>query len=378
MKTLSTFFKSFSDGRFLALVRKEINQILRNKQLLILLIVPPTVQLLLYGFALNPDVHYLKLGVVDYANVSASRELVSALTENRIFVVASYPSTEQALSRQVETGKLTAGIVIPPEFRRDLSQGKTAEIQAFIDGVDANTAGIANGYINQIIQQYNATLSEAPAHPLVKPEVIFLYNQGLTSSWFFVPGVMGMVLTLIGSLVSAVTVVREKDTGTLEQLLMTPAEAWEILLAKVVPLFVLLMGDVFLALSLGRLVFGLPFRGNLLLFVMLSGLYLFVGIGVGIMLATISKSQQQVVLTAFFINLPMVQTSGAIAPIETMPMFFQVVSQLNPLRHYIAIVRGILLKGVGLEALWMHALALAAIAIVLLTVSVNKFRSQLS
>jgi ABC-2 type transport system permease protein len=126
------------------------------------------------------------------------------------------------------------------------------------------------------------------------------------------------------------------------------------------------------------LVFGLPFRGNLLLFVVLSGLYIFVGIGVGIMLATVSKSQQQVVLTAFFINLPMVQTSGAIAPIETMPTFFQVVSLLNPLRHYITIVRGILLKGVGLEALWMHALALAVIAIVLLTISVNQFRSQLS
>ena len=378
MKPFFNFLKGFFDSRFLALVRKEINQILRNKQLLILLIVPPTVQLLLYGFALNPDVHNLKLGVVDYANVSASRELVSALTENRIFVVESYPATEQELSRQVETGKLTAGIVIPPTFSRHLNQGKTAEIQAFIDGVDANTAGIASGYMTQILRQFNFSLAGTQPNPPVKPEVIFLYNPGLASSWFFVPGVMGLVLTLIGSLVSAVTVVREKDTGTLEQLLMTPAEAWEILLAKVVPLFVLLMGDVFLALSLGRLVFGLPFRGNLLLFVVLSGLYVFVGIGVGIMLATVSKSQQQVVLTAFFINLPMVQTSGAIAPIETMPTFFQVVSLLNPLRHYITIVRGILLKGVGLEALWMHALALAVIAIVLLTISVNQFRSQLS
>ncbi|XHX80362.1 MAG: ABC transporter permease [Stenomitos frigidus ULC029] len=378
MNPFSTFLKRFFDSRFLALVKKEVNQILRNKQLLILLVIPPTLQLLLYGFALNPDVHDLKLGVVDYANVSASRELVSALTANRIFVVEAYPATEQALSRQVETGKLTAGIVIPPTFRRSLSQGKTAEIQAFIDGVDANTAGIASGYMTQMLRQFNFSLSGIQANLPVKPEVIFLYNPGLTSSWFFVPGVMGLVLTLIGSLVSAVTVVREKDTGTLEQLLMTPAKAWEILLAKVVPLFVLLMGDVFLALSLGRLVFELPFRGSLLLFAVLSGLYVFVGIGVGIMLATISKSQQQVVLTAFFINLPMVQMSGAIAPIETMPTFFQVVSLLNPLRHYITIVRGILLKGVGLEALWMHALALAVIAIVLLTISVNQFRSQLS
>jgi ABC-2 type transport system permease protein len=173
-------------------------------------------------------------------------------------------------------------------------------------------------------------------------------------------------------------VVREKDTGTLEQLLMTPAAGWEILLSKVVPLFVLLMGDVLLALTIGRSVFGVPFRGSFLLFMGLSGLYVFVGIGVGIMLATICQSQQQVVLTTFFINLPMVQLSGAIAPIETMPHFFQVLSLLNPLRHYIAIIRGILLKGVGLEALWVHALVLGGFAFILLAISTNRFRHQLS
>jgi ABC-2 type transport system permease protein len=183
---------------------------------------------------------------------------------------------------------------------------------------------------------------------------------------------------LIGSIVSSVTVVREKDTGTLEQLLMTPAEPWEILLSKVVPLFILLMGDVFLALTIGRVVFGIPFQGSLPLFILLSGLYLFVGIGVGILLATICQSQQQVVLTTFFINLPMVQLSGAIAPIETMPTFFRYLSLLNPLRHYVTIMRGLLLKGVGLEALWMHALALVLFAITLLTISTRQFRKQLS
>ncbi len=378
MKPVLTFFKSFFDSRFWALVRKEINQILRNKQLIVLLVIPPTVQLLLYGFTLNPDVHYLKLGVVDYANVPASRELVAALTENKIFIVDAYPASDRELGRMVEEGKLTAGIIIPPDFSRELAEGKTAEVQVFIDGVDANTAGIANGYINQIIREYNRRLAIPVVTQPVKTQVVFLYNAGLTSSWFFVPGVMGMVLTLIASLVSAVTVVREKDTGTLEQLLMTPAEPWEILLAKIVPLFVLLLGDVFLALALARGIFGVPFRGNFLLFTALSGLYLFVGISVGIMLATISKSQQQVVLTAFFINLPMIQTSGAIAPIESMPKFFQIISLLNPLRHYIAIVRGILLKGVGLEVLWMNVLALTIFATVLMAISVNQFRRQLS
>jgi ABC-2 type transport system permease protein len=378
------FSRQFFASRFWALVRKEVNQILRNKQLLFLLIIPPTLQLLIYGFALNPDVHHLKLGIVDYARTADSRELVAAMTENQIFDAEATLFSESELAKQVEFGSLTVGIVIPPEFSRDLTAGKPADIQVVIDGVDANTAGIANGYISQIVQQFsqrhldqtNPAQVNADQMTPINTQVIFLYNPGLTSSWFFVPGVMGLVLTLIGSIVSSVTVVREKDTGTLEQLLMTPAEAWEILLAKVVPLFTLLMGDVLLALTIGRGIFNVPFRGSFLLFMGLSGLYVFVGIGVGIMLATICQSQQQVVLTTFFINLPMVQLSGAIAPIETMPKFFQYLSWGNPLRHYIAIVRGILLKGVGIEALWVHAIALACFAVVLLTISTHRFRNQ--
>jgi ABC-2 type transport system permease protein len=361
-----------------ALARKEIQQILRNKQLLILLTFPPTIQLLLYGFALNPDVHNISLGVVDYAHSLDSRDLLAAITENHIFDIKTFFGQESALQHSVETGAIAAGLIIPPDFSQLLARDQTASVQVFLDGVDANTAGIANGYLKQIFQQFNLQTMGSKITPPVETAVTFFYNPGLRSSWFFVPGVMGLVLTLIGSLVSAVTVVREKDTGTLEQLLMTPADAWEILLAKIVPLFLLLMGDVLLALSIGRFVFQLPFRGNFILFMALSSLYVFVGISVGILLATVSKSQQQVVLTAFFINLPMVQLSGAIAPIETMPPFFQTLSWLNPLRHYIAIVRGILLKGVGLESLWLHALALGIFAVVLLTVSVSLFRRQLT
>ncbi len=203
---------------------KEVNQILRNKQLLFLLIFPPTIQILIYGFALNPDVHHLKLGVVDYAQVSASRELVSVMTNNRVFDLKQVLLSEESLSEQVRLGKLTAGLVIPPEFNRDLAQEQPAEVQVFIDSVDANTAGIASGYVTQMVRQYSLKLQPERVTPVISPQITFLYNPGLTSSWFFVPGVLGVVLTLIGSLVSSVTVVREKDTGTLEQLLMTPAE----------------------------------------------------------------------------------------------------------------------------------------------------------
>jgi ABC-2 type transport system permease protein len=366
------------ESRFWALMVKEMRQIMRNKQLLFLLLFPPTVQLLIFGFALSPNVERLKLGVIDYANTYESRELIAAFTENNIFSVKNYTFSQAHLGQEVRTGKITAGLVIPPDFNRNLKQDKPADIQILIDGVDANTAGIASGYINQIVNQYSRRMGAQVVTPLVQSQSVFLYNPGLISSWFLVPGVMGLVLTLTSSLVSSNTMVREKDSGTLEQLLMTPANAWEILVAKIAPLFVLLLGDVFLALGLARLVFGVPFRGFFPLFMALTSLYLIVGISVGIMLATVARNQQQVVLISFFINLPMVQTSGAIAPIESMPPLFRYLSLLNPLRHFITIIRGVLLKGAGLGALWPNVLALALFAIVLLTISVNRFRKQLS
>ncbi|NEQ48128.1 MAG: ABC transporter permease [Leptolyngbya sp. SIOISBB] len=366
------------NSRFWTLAMKEVQQILRDKKLLFLLVFPPTIQLLLYGLILNPDVQYLKLGIVDQAQVAASRELVAALTENEVFVADRYSPSQQALGERVRQGDITVGVVFPPEFNRQLSQDKPAEIQVLVDGVDANTAGIASGYLTQIVQQFNRQLRDRAVLPLVDPKITFLYNPGLISSWFFVPAMMGVVLTLIGSLVSSAALIREKDTGTLEQLLMTPASAAEILLAKVVPLFALLLGDALLALGVAHAVFGVPLRGSFLLFLGLSGLYVFVGIGIGMLLATLCQNQQQVMLTSFFINMPLIQLSGAIAPIESMPAFFRYLSLLNPLRHYVAILRAVLLRGVGLEVIWPNAIALLVFATVLGAISTNQFRHQVS
>lgn len=360
---------------------KEIRQIFRNQQLIFLLIFPPTIQLFIFGSSLSPDVDHLSLGLLDYSNSRASRELVSALTENQIFLVQSVPDSQDMLNQQVRTGEIDLALVIPPEFNRDLSSDQTSEIQIIIDGVDANTAGIIQGYINQIVQQYSRTLHCQKANcspPLVQSQVRFLYNPGLISSWFFVPGVIGMIITLIGSLVSSVTLIREKDVGTLEQLLMTPAAEWEILLAKMVPLFFLLMGDVILASGISHLFFNLPFRGSFSLFLLLSGLYILVCIGIGLLIATLSQTQQQVILTSFFFNIPIVQLSGAIAPIEGMPLIFRFLSSFDPLRHYIAINRGLILKGVGFGEIWFHAIALLIFAIILLAISIKRFRYQLS
>lgn len=366
------------ESRFFVLAVKEISQILRNKQLIFLLVFPPTIQLLIFGFALSPNVEHLKLGVMDYSNTPMSRELTAALTANQVFDVKSMTIDESTLSNQVRRGEVTAGLIIPTDFNRLLhSDGRSAEVQVLIDAVDANTAGIASGYATQIINEFGQRFTPEVITP-IQTQATILYNPGLVSSWFIVPGVIGLVLNLGSSLVSTAAVVREKDTGTLEQLLMTPAADWEIILAKVVPLFVLLLGEVMLALSVAHFIFQVPFRGSLPMFLFFSGLYACVGIGVGFLLATISKTQQQAILTSFFINLPLIQLSGAIAPIESMPKFFQIVSLANPLRHYVKIARGVLLKGNGLDVLYPEAIALSCFAIALLYISTSKFRSQLS
>jgi ABC-2 type transport system permease protein len=368
----------FISNSFRSLVVKETRQLLRNKALIVLLTVVSMLQILLFGLTLNPNVTHIKLGIVDYAKVNESRELVAALTENQVFVLMQDLASQKALAQQVQQGNVTVGLVIPPDFKRNLTQRKPADLQIFVDGVDANTAGIASSYILRIIQQFGRQLLSDPTLPLVRPLPTFLYNPGLISSWFFVPGVIGMVLTVNSSLVSALVVIREKELGTLEQLLMTPAAIWEILLAKLVPLFVVLMADLYLALGVGSLVFGVPMRGSLLLLTLLSSLYLLVGIGMGMMLATLSRNQQQVVLLVFFSNVPLIQLSGSIAPVESIPTILSYLSVLDPLRHYTQILQGILLKGVGLEALWMNVFALAMFAVVFITIGINRFRRQLT
>ncbi|MEO1067918.1 MAG: ABC transporter permease [Cyanobacteria bacterium J06638_6] len=368
---------SFLDSRLWSLMLKEIRQILKNRQIIFLLLFPPTVQLLVFGITLSPAVNHLSLGVVDYGNSPASRDFVAAVVANDVFEVQSFQPNVQALGQQVRGGHISTGLVVPPEFEDRLTAGRSVDVQVLIDGVDANTAGIARGYMQQIVNQYGQALQQIPELP-VEVSTRFLYNPGLLSSWFFVPGMIGVVLTLTGSLVSSTTVIREKARGTLEQLLMTPAYGWEILTAKIAPLFVLLMGDVLLASAIARLVFSLPFRSDYFLFLTLSGVYIFVCIGIGILLATISKTQQQVVLTSFFFNVPLIQLSGAIAPIESMPKFFRVLSFLNPLRHYVTISRSLILKEVGLGVLLPEVLALVVFAILLLGLSINRFRAQLN
>ena len=364
--------------RLWSLFIKEFHQIRRNRRLVILLIIPPTLNIILFGFALNPDFENLRLGVVDYSATPESRDVVSAFTESLVFRVDGYYSSPDELGRTISKGGLDAGLVIPRDFAKNRARGETAEVQLLVDAVNANTATIAGGYAARIIGSLNQKIAISPMRATVSPHLTLLYNPGLKSAWFITTGIIGLLFVLQGSVVSSASLVREKEIGTIEQLLMTPAGSTELLIAKIAPIFLLLAFDIGLALGVARLVFGVPMRGSLLLFFLSASLCVVCGIGMGMMIATFTRTQQQAQLMGFFTNPPLAILSGATTPIEAMPAWLQRVTVINPVKHFAIIARSIMLKGSGVDVLYRELLALAVIALVMISVSAWRFRKQLS
>jgi ABC-2 type transport system permease protein len=386
--------------RIWALFVKEFHQIRRNRRLVVLLIIPPTLNIILFGLALNPTFENLRLGVVDYSRTPESRELVSAFTEGLVFKTNAYYASSEQLGQAISRSELDAGLVVPRDFAEKRARHETVEVQLLVDAVNANTATIAGGYAARIIASLNHKIAiSQPPRPqptpdtpeagnasfltnpagraTVTPRLTLLYNPGLKSSWFITTGMIGLLLVLQGSVVSSASLVREKEIGTVEQLLMTPAESSEIIIAKVAPLFLLLGLDIGLALGVARLVFGVPVRGSLFLFFLSASLCVLCGIGLGMMIATFTRTQQQAQLMGFFTNPPLALLSGATTPIEAMPNWLQPITAINPVKHFAIISRGILLKGTGVDVLYPELLALAAIAFVMVSVSAWQFRKQL-
>ena len=399
MNQFNDMFQGLLNLRIWSLFVKEFHQIRRNRRLVILLIIPPTLNIVLFGLALNPTFENLQLGVVDYSRTPESRELISAFTEGLVFKTHAYYASTQELGDAIGRGELDAGLVLPSDFAEKRQRHETVNVQLLVDAVNANTATISGGYAARIIASFNQKIatSQRPqtqtadpglasegssttnpaARVIIMPRLTLLYNPGLKSSWFITTGMIGLLLVLQGSVVSSASLVREKEIGTIEQLLMTPARNSEIILAKVAPIFLLLSFDIALALIVARLAFGVPVRGSLPLFFFSASLCVLCGIGLGMMIATFTRTQQQAQLMGFFTNPPLALLSGATTPIEAMPNWLQPVTALNPVKHFAIISRGILLKGSGVEVLYPQLLALAAIAVVMVSVSAWHFRKQL-
>jgi ABC-2 type transport system permease protein len=385
-------FQNVFNQRFRALVGKEFNQIRRDRRLMISLILPPILQLTLFGFALSAAVSNVRLGVVDESKTPESRELIATLTESESFRLGGYYFSVDELGDSISQARVDAGVVIPYDYARDLHRGRSTTVQFLLNATNANTATISQAYAEGIIQTYNAGLQSMGIHPSLKQVTAyqisrrgqvqlmpaFIYNPGLIDSWFIATGVFGLLLIMNSSLVASAAMVRERETGTMEQLLMSPASTTEIIIAKIVPLFALLCIMMLMCVATLKLAFHIPFHGSLP-YVLFGGmLCILSGISLGTVIATFSKSAQQAQLTAFFINPPLSSLSGALNPVEAMPRWMQPFTILNPIHHFATIVRGGMLKGSGIVALWPNFLALLIFTIVLVSLSVWRFRKQLS
>jgi ABC-2 type transport system permease protein len=347
-------------------------------------------QILLFGFALNSNVTALRLGIQDDSRTPESRELIATLTESKSFRLQNYYFDGAKLEASISRGELDAGVVIPYDFARDLNRRRPTTIQFILNAVDANTAAIGQGYAEGVFSTYNASLSAKGIHPQLRAVSgdntrkgavnlipAFLFNPGLVTTWFIVTGTFGTLLILNGSLVASTAMTKEREAGTVEQLLMTPAGTTEIVIAKILPLYILLTGVIFLAMGLIRFVFNVPLRGSFFLVFGGASLCLLCGIGIGTFVATFTRSTQQAQLLSFFVNPPLASLSGALAPVEAMPAWLRPVTLFNPIRHFGIITRGVMVKGSTFSELWPNFAALIAFAIVLMGISVWRFRKQL-
>lgn len=370
----------------LELVRKETRQLLRDPRTRLIILVAPIVQLLVFGYAVNTDIRHVRTAVVDHDVSLASRRLVSAFTASGRFRVVERSSRSAAIADALDRGDAVVGLEIPAGFAVDLASGRGTRVQLLVDGTDSNTGTVALGYAGRLVQRFVAeALRDAAgrAGRGAPPAGIDLrarawYNPDLASRDYNVPAVIGAVLMLMCLLLTSLAVAREREVGTLEQLMVTPLTPAELMLGKTLPVSVVGLIDLALVTTVAVAWFRVPFRGSLLALLLAALLYIVAGLAFGLLISTVSRTQQEAFMTMFLFFLPAVILSGFLYPVYTMPAFFQWLSLLDPIRHFLTVVRGIFLKGEGVLDLWPQYLTLAGMAAAVLGLAVGRFRRSLA
>ena len=367
------------------MIRKEFYQIRQDRRMLGVSIVAPFAMVLLLGYAATIDIKNSTLVVCDMDGTAASREFVRTFTNTTYFIGRYAVASPAEVNPLIEQGRASIGLVIPYGFARKGLAGETAQVQVILDGTDANTANILLGYAQQIVASWSGRivagylpLMRAARIGRILPEPRIWFNPDLLSAYFMVPGVVALVLMLITMTLTSLGIVKEKEIGTLEQLMVTPIRPYQLILGKLLPFIVIGFVDVTLVLTIARFWFGVPLLGSLLLLFGLSGLFILTTLGLGLFISTIARTQQQAMLIAqFFFFMPFIFLSGFAFPVANMPRVIQYATYVIPLRYFLEIVRGVFLKGAGLAELWPQALALFGIGIVVFTLSVLRFHKTL-
>jgi ABC-2 type transport system permease protein len=357
-------------ARIWSIVVKEFIQIRRDPRTLAIVLALPVMQLVLFGYAINTTVDHIATVVLDQARDGQSRRFLSTFFNTGYFDLVEQASSLQQLRHSLDAGAARVGIVLPPDFSRDLVAGRTPSAQVLIDGSDPNTAQTAL-LVASMLGQVGRQVAAVEVRPVV------LYNPGMQSINFMIPGLLGLIMQFQTLLLTAFAVVRERERGTLEQLVVTPIKPWELMLGKILPYVTVAFANVVLASAIGRFWFGVEFAGSFGLLLVLAALFVLSSLGLGLLISTVSQTQTQAMQVALFVMLPSIILSGFVFARESMPHPIRELGLFIPLTYFLQILRGIILKGVGLEVLWPQVLALAAFGLIVFGLSANRFRKTM-
>jgi ABC-2 type transport system permease protein len=372
----------FVAGRVRQLLLKEFRQMLRDPKAKRLLFIAPIMQLLIFGYAATTDVRNVATYVVDFDRTADSRQLVDALTASGYFRVIGSGERPAGLVSALDHGDALLGVEIPHDFAADIAAGRQASVQLLVDGTKANTANVALGYATRIVARFGlargaeVAARAGPVRPAagVDFRTRAWYNPDLASRVYNVPAVMGTIVMLMSLMLTSLAVVREREIGTLEQLMVSPLTPAELIVGKTLPAVVVAFMDLILVTTVALLWFGIPFRGSVLVLGVASVFYILCGLGVGLLLSTISNTQQEAFMSMFFFFFPAIILSGFMFPVENMPLAIQYVTLLDPIRHFLVIVRGVFLRGAGWRILYPQILTLLVMGAAVLWVATTRFR----
>jgi len=374
------------NSRLRSLIRKEFIQIGRDKRTLILVLVIPIMQLFLLGYAATNDVRNVPLAVYNQDRGAEARLLLDVYRSADYFTISYDVSSEAELRELIDSGKARAGLIIPPRYGDDIKAGQPAQVMFVLDGSDPTVASTALSAAQLIGQAYSTQVLEAQLlhrgqatiiQPPVQVSTNVWYNPDLISAHFMIPGVIGMILFALTSILTASAIVRERERGTIEQLIVTPIRPWELVVGKLLPYVILALLNALEVLAIGHYWFGVPIRGSLWMITAASLLFLLSSLGIGLLASTIANTQQEAMLTVWMLLLPSIFLAGFFFPLEAMPKVLQWISYIFPLRYYLVIIRSLMLKGVGLAIVKQDVLALAIFGVAIMTLASLRFRKRL-
>ncbi|MBN1970061.1 MAG: ABC transporter permease [Candidatus Delongbacteria bacterium] len=365
--------------QFFGFIIKEFYHVFRDWRTLIILIGMPVIQIVLFGFAITNEINDAKIAILDKSKDAVTEKIISKILSSGYFKLTGYLESSSEIEPAFKSGKVQEVVIFQENFDEDLTRTGTATVQILTDAAEPNTANMLTSYTSSIIQNFNSSINSNSKMPLeITTDIKMFYNEELKSVFMFVPGVMALILMLVSAMMTSISITKEKEFGTMEILLASPLKPFQIIFGKVTPYLLISFVNIVIILVMAVTIFGMPIRGNILLLLAESTLFAITALAIGILISTITDSIQVAMMISLVgLMLPTILLSGFVFPVENMPLPLQYISAIIPARWFIVIIKGIMLKGIGLEILWRETIILSGMMIILLTASIKKFKVRL-